>query len=159
MLLHTSIVAGGDPHLSLVKNEAFVVEQPFDAHDPSITFEEFKYWAKTYIDGRGPRTIKTTGKDRFSKGDNELAVDTNTPSASGNQDDAVITGVSDQEWKQASRALRTAGWGAIFYLITTDILGPFSTPWPFAQMGCGPGIALYTVFSWIMWKAYLSLDS
>lgn len=157
MALHTGIAAGGDPHLSLSKNEAFIAEQPFDAHDPSITFEEFMYWAKVtrldelaanqaYIDARGPRTIKTTIKDRFSKGDNGLSVDTNTPSTSGNEDNTVITGVSDQEWRQASRALRTAGWGAIFYLITTDILGPFSTPWSFAQMGYGPGIALYTVF-------------
>ncbi|KPM45716.1 hypothetical protein AK830_g802 [Neonectria ditissima] len=177
MSLHTGIAAGGDPHLSLSKNEAFIAEQPFDAHDPSITFEEFMYWAKitrldelaanqAYIEGRGPRSIKTTIKDRFSKGDNGLTVNTNTPSASGNEDNTVITSVSDQEWKQASRALRTAGWGAIFYLITTDILGPFSTPWSFAQMGYGPGIALYTVFGgmagysgWIMWKAYLGLDS
>lgn len=36
--------------------------------------------------------------------------------------------VSDAEWKNASRAVRTAGWTSVFYLITTDILGPFSVP-------------------------------
>ena len=36
--------------------------------------------------------------------------------------------VSDDEYVTASRAARSATWGAVFYLITTDILGPFSTP-------------------------------
>lgn len=31
----------------------------------------------------------------------------------------------DEELLNARRALRTASWAAIFYLITTDILGPF----------------------------------
>lgn len=34
----------------------------------------------------------------------------------------------DPEWKQAARAMRTASWGTIFYVITTDILGWASTP-------------------------------
>ena len=37
--------------------------------------------------------------------------------------------VSDEEWKTLSRGIRTAGWSTCFYLITTDILGPFSTPY------------------------------
>ena len=41
-------------------------------------------------------------------------------------------GVTPAEWEQAQRAGRTASWGAIFYLITTDILGPFSIPWAIA---------------------------
>jgi hypothetical protein len=36
--------------------------------------------------------------------------------------------VPDADWKNASRAVRTAGWTSVFYLITTDILGPFSVP-------------------------------
>ncbi|KAK5174841.1 hypothetical protein LTR16_011501, partial [Cryomyces antarcticus] len=54
--------------------------------------------------------------------------------------------VTDQEWHQAARAARTATWGAIFYLITTDVLGPYSVPWAMSQMGYGPGVTLYTVF-------------
>ncbi|OBR11308.1 transmembrane amino acid transporter [Colletotrichum higginsianum IMI 349063] len=79
---------------------------------------------------------------------------------------AAAAAVTPEEWKRASRAMRTASWGAIFYLITTDILGPFSTPWAFAQMGYGPGIALYTVFGimsfysgWILYQSFLGLDS
>src|SRR5690349_15423221 len=54
--------------------------------------------------------------------------------------------ITDEEWINASRAARTATWGAIFYLIATDILGPFSTGWAFSQLGWGPAVALYTVF-------------
>ncbi|KAJ9604342.1 hypothetical protein H2200_011176 [Cladophialophora chaetospira] len=74
--------------------------------------------------------------------------------------------ISDDEWVQASRAARTATWGAVFYLITTDILGPFSTGYAFSQMGLGPGVALFTVFGALagysgyqLWKLYLQLDS
>jgi len=74
--------------------------------------------------------------------------------------------VSDEEWVQASRAARTATWSAVFYLITTDILGPFSTGYAFSQMGFGPGVALFTIFgvlSWYtayqLWRMFLQLDS
>ncbi|KIW21176.1 hypothetical protein PV08_01756 [Exophiala spinifera] len=74
--------------------------------------------------------------------------------------------ISDEEWIQASRAARTATWAAVFYLITTDILGPFSTGYAFSQMGLGPGVALFTVFGalggytgWQLWRMYLQLDS
>ena len=49
----------------------------------------------------------------------------------GSSNDNSLSGydnVTDQEWVQASRAVRTATWGAVFYLITTDILGPSSVP-------------------------------
>jgi hypothetical protein len=36
--------------------------------------------------------------------------------------------VSDAEWRNAARALRTASWGQMFFLITTDILGWSSAP-------------------------------
>lgn len=74
--------------------------------------------------------------------------------------------ISDEEWVQASRAARTATWSAVFYLITTDILGPFSTGYAFSQMGFGPGVALFTIFgvlSWYtayqLWRMFLQLDS
>ncbi|KAK5153779.1 hypothetical protein LTR04_006162, partial [Oleoguttula sp. CCFEE 6159] len=50
--------------------------------------------------------------------------------------------VTDQEWHQAARAARTATWGAIFYLITTDVLGPYSVPTGYQ-----------------IWQMFLALDS
>jgi amino acid permease len=74
--------------------------------------------------------------------------------------------ISDEEWANASRALRSATRGAAFYLITTDILGPFGLPYAFATMGWGPGVALYTVFAglagysgYLLWDIFLGLDS
>ena len=51
----------------------------------------------------------------------------------------------DDELIQARRALRTASWAAVFYLITTDILGPFNAPFAFSQVGYVPGAILYVV--------------
>ncbi|TDZ48261.1 N amino acid transport system protein [Colletotrichum trifolii] len=157
-------------------------------HDPNVTFEEYLYWAGVtraeekeandgYVQARGPMTLKGLLKDRFRKGDEHKGFEGSASvTARGEKNandkalapagDGVAGGVTHEEWKQASRAMRTAGWGAIFYLITTDILGPFSTPWAFAQMGYGPGVALYSVFGimsfysgWVLYRSFLGLDS
>jgi hypothetical protein len=46
----------------------------------------------------------------------------------------------EQERENTSRALRLASWSTVFYLITTDILGPFNAPYAIAQVGWVPGI-------------------
>ncbi|KIJ45773.1 hypothetical protein M422DRAFT_166077 [Sphaerobolus stellatus SS14] len=77
----------------------------------------------------------------------------------------------EEERENAARALRLAGWAAVFYLITTDILGPFNAPFAISQVGWVPGIyillfidgflvgliALYTGL--ILWRLYIRLDS
>lgn len=75
-------------------------------------------------------------------------------------------GITETEWELAQRAARTATWGSIFYLITTDILGPTNVPWAISVMGYGPGFALYTVFGIMayysgmqLWKIFNGLDS
>jgi hypothetical protein len=93
---------------------------------------------RSYIERRGPLTMKTLIKDRFSSGEQKYNPDgqhgVNDPKdmsvgdigdASSNED---IMRVTDAEWRNAARALRTAGWGTIFYLVTTDILGWSSAP-------------------------------
>ncbi|EXJ73654.1 uncharacterized protein A1O5_03416 [Cladophialophora psammophila CBS 110553] len=74
--------------------------------------------------------------------------------------------ITEEEWRNASRALRTASWGAGFYLITTDILGPYGVGFALGTLGWGPGVALYTVFAfmagysgYLLWQVYLGLDS
>ncbi|KAI0687986.1 transmembrane amino acid transporter protein-domain-containing protein [Cytidiella melzeri] len=66
----------------------------------------------------------------------------------------------------ARRALRTASWWAVFYLITTDILGPFNAPYAFSQVGYVPGVILYIVMGFVacytgllLWKLFCALDS
>jgi len=67
---------------------------------------------------------------------------------------------------EANRALRVASWMSVFYLITTDILGPTSCPWAFSQLGYVPGVLLYLFMGlaaaytgWQIWHMYLALDS
>ncbi|KAF8591675.1 amino acid transporter-like protein [Ramaria rubella] len=74
--------------------------------------------------------------------------------------------VTQDERKQAQRALRTATWLSIFYLITTDILGPSSAPWAFSQLGFVSGVLLFfflglaAFYTGIqLWHMYLRLDS
>ncbi|GAA95231.1 hypothetical protein E5Q_01887 [Mixia osmundae IAM 14324] len=68
--------------------------------------------------------------------------------------------------RNASAALRTASWGSIFYLITTDILGPYSAPYLFAQVGYGSGVTVFIFFGifagyggFLIWHMFLGLDS
>ncbi|KAL7936500.1 transmembrane amino acid transporter domain-containing protein [Trichoderma chlorosporum] len=158
--------------------------------DPTVTFEEYQYWAKIereeeyqanleFKAERGPRTIKSVFMGRFSKGvhhDNkkkaEAAASAGDSGITSPDEKGAITTTrnadlpTEAEWKQASRAMRTASWGTMFYLITTDILGWSSTPFVFASVGFGPGVALYLVFGaaaafsgFILWKVFLGLDS
>ncbi|KAE8452521.1 hypothetical protein EG329_000424 [Mollisiaceae sp. DMI_Dod_QoI] len=187
---------GNDPrdpaHPAFGDNEPVERQMLHSIHDPSVTFEEYMYYGaitraeekvanERYKELAGPRTFKSMIKNRFSKGHqhteaqsiNSPGVDNgSTDEKSGFPNEKTVApkrnlgNVSDAEWRTASRAVRTAGWSSIFYLITTDILGPFSVPWAFAQMGYGPGIALYTVFGGFamysgfqLWKVFMYLDS
>lgn len=63
----------------------------------------------------------------------------------------------DEELAIANRVLRTAGWMSVFYLITTDILGPFNAPFAFSQVGYVPGAILYVVSKYPLFFCHLSL--
>jgi hypothetical protein len=130
---HSTLVTTGLEHFDLTHTA--------HAHNPSIRFEEYMYYASiTRAEEKAAEelhqrqhrstTVASLLKDRFSKG---RAHRTDSPVErernNGENESAVITGVTSSEWKNASRAVRTAGWSAVFYLITTDILGPFSTPY------------------------------
>jgi len=165
-------------------------------HDTSITFEEYMYYAKLTREEEerlyGPGSSFQTSEGpvkAFFKGkilrkpvqQREVPIPRLSISAQGEpmqetMDEKHGDGadkerrgsvvISDEEWVQASRAARTATWSAVFYLITTDILGPFSTGYAFSQMGFGPGVALFTIFgvlSWYtayqLWRMFLQLDS
>jgi len=66
----------------------------------------------------------------------------------------------------AASSLRTASWLSVFYLLTTDVLGPTSAPWAVSQLGYLPGsiifislgaVAAYTGF--VLWWLFLKLDT
>jgi hypothetical protein len=151
---------GGDPrdahHPLAGDSQAIELAMLQSIHDPSITFEEYVYWAEItraeekaanerYIEARGPRTLKSTIMGRFTRGkdvhdsydtppaqslagDEKTGLGEKSVVPGGSPETAPRSAVTDAEWKRASRAVRTAGWSGVFYLITTDILGPFSVP-------------------------------
>ncbi|KAJ5833190.1 Transmembrane amino acid transporter family protein [Penicillium riverlandense] len=160
--------------------------------DPTVSFEEFRYWAKIeraeeieeerkYRQMQGPWSLKKMIKGRFSKGvhhEKKKMEEQQRQQQLAEVSEKGPTGViestydtssmssTEEEWKTASRALRTASWGSIFFLITTDILGWSSCPYVFSSVGYGPGIALYIIFGlaaglsgFFLWKVFMTLDS
>lgn len=147
---------GNDPrdpsHAVIGDNEPVETQLLHNTHDPSVTFEEYIYYAtitraeekianERHVAAVGPKSFKSVIKNRFSKGHVETAApdspttDNNSNGEKTEYDEKRVIparrnlgGVTDSEWKNASRAIRTAGWSSVFYLITTDILGPFSVP-------------------------------
>ncbi|KAJ7850369.1 putative amino acid transporter [Mycena leptocephala] len=131
-------------------------------NDPNVTFEEYYYYAQQTRAEEAAQPVtgrETTWLSLVFPSKSDGGVVKHEPSSGNGL-------ISDAEWADASRALRTATRGAAFYLITTDILGPFGLPYAFATMGWGPGIALYTVFAalagysgYLLWDIFLGLDS
>lgn len=142
----------GDPRMSA--SGPGIAQLPTPAlrnlHDPSVTIEEYFYWAKiTREQQRGIPTVKTparkflsfgkrdavsstiVGSDPTKPGHPNKGLGTTTEKTSGPEAPAISrpAAVTEEEWLQASRAARTATWGSIFYLITTDVLGPYSVPY------------------------------
>jgi amino acid permease len=83
-----------------------------------------------------------------------------------NQNFDMVSESIEKSRENANRMLRVASWGSVFYLITTDILGPTSAPYAIAQLGYVPGALLYFLFGIcaaycgvLLWKEYLLLDS
>ena len=149
-------LGGGDPRMSVDEGKgpygmssiAYTLPQLRKIHDPAVTFEEYHYYAeKTRAEEdsaanqaghtRGILSVilpSKTDKGVERVGEKRGSVIAQTVNLSNPDKRAEI---SDEEWTNANRALRTATWGAIFYLITTDILGPFGLPFAFASMGWG----------------------
>lgn len=124
-------------------------------HDPNVLFEEYVYYAQATRQEQAqlakPKTKwkevlfnKTPAKAPENEGQESTGV------ADHEKHDEMSAArrleISDAEWTNASRAFRSASAGACFYLITTDILGPFGVGFALGTLGWGPGIALYTVF-------------
>lgn len=112
-------------------------------HYASITRAEEKLADEAYRNARGPSTIKSLLLDRFQaspkehkavhNADSQATRTTQSTDEKNIQEASRSTGsppspVGNPELHTANRALRTAGWGSVFYLITTDILGPSNTP-------------------------------
>ncbi|KAJ9272090.1 hypothetical protein DTO212C5_1853 [Paecilomyces variotii] len=186
------ILDGGDPRLHEKEREVLdavdygvstsqgiaISPQHRKLHDPDVTFEEYYYYAQlTRAEEEQHAASEETVKDKgilafFFPTKNDSGIQKVSDNAArdatkmNTNNVATRMTITDEEWTNASRALRTASRGAVFYLITTDILGPFGLPYAFASMGWGPGVALFTVFAglagysgYLLWESFLGLDS
>ncbi|KAK2464848.1 hypothetical protein APHAL10511_003147 [Amanita phalloides] len=73
---------------------------------------------------------------------------------------------AETERINANRALRITSWMSVFYLITTDVLGPFNAPFAISQVGWVPGVILYFFMGvvafysgLVLWRLFIKLNS
>lgn len=158
---------GADPRLPLPDMLGYIKPQKRLLHDPNVSFEEYHYYAlktreeEIEVDRNDPNAGKTrlidiifppkkgpgAGGEVVSPPAGPEEAEKRRSSVNANFANAATRAViTDDEWKNASRAFRTATWAACFYLITTDILGPFGVGFSMGTLGWGPGIGLFTVF-------------
>ncbi|KAK3848099.1 MAG: transmembrane amino acid transporter protein-domain-containing protein [Linnemannia gamsii] len=140
-----------------------------------IPFEEFLHYAliqrtqeehsahrlQSQVDQENPSS--TSYKNPFGRWTNQRL-----PLSKVTSFEATTVNMTDDQLERANarRALRQAGWAAVFYLITTDILGPFNAPIAIAQLGYVLGIILYSVMGIaafycgiLLWRLFIHLDS
>jgi hypothetical protein len=147
-----------DPEKSIGNGPMRTAYQLHQSMDPTILFEEYLHYAKiTRREEREAEkalkqkfSFKRLIKNRFSKGHTAPVLESAVRQPSGidgekNEETTVESGVpfdafnnltyshpshvSDAEWKALSRGVRTVGWSTCFYLITSDIIGPFGIPY------------------------------
>ena len=138
---------GGEPRLSDAGLTIdYIRPQNRPAHDHRVTFEEYHYYANLtraeedalppletrgirdiiFPPKAGPSAVSVSPREKTDDTPLEAGLDEKTPARRLSK--AQHLPITDAEWTNASRAVRTATWAACFYLITTDILGPFSVP-------------------------------
>ncbi|KAF9554688.1 hypothetical protein CPC08DRAFT_712698 [Agrocybe pediades] len=162
---------GSDEGISIVKGGAESAVITSSNVDENVAFEDFLFYAavqRLEEDGLAPGEAGAAAevgrkKNWFNKLSSHKGPNVNLDVSKA----AVPPMTEDEEERaNASRALRLAGWASIFYLITTDILGPFNAPFAISQVGWVPGIVLYFVMGvmalytgLILWRLYVRLDS
>ena len=145
----TLALDGGDPRLSREGGKVaadvtanLTLEQLNNLFDPKVTFEEYLYYASitraheaNLSEDKGIRIFPEFRRFKTPATDQSLELNLTIPSTSVDTTSKGLAStpsntvtVSTAEWEMAHRAGRSATWGAVFYLITTDILGPYTVP-------------------------------
>ena len=112
--------------------------------ESGVLFEEYLYYAalqRRAEDGLGPFTAYPLPEKRswFNKLSDHKGPNVNVDVSHVEDAHAVPTSEAEAERMNAIRALRVTSWISVFYLITTDILGPFNAPFAISQVGWVPG--------------------
>ncbi|KIJ62499.1 hypothetical protein HYDPIDRAFT_94547 [Hydnomerulius pinastri MD-312] len=178
MASQPAAVEAHDPRVHLSENDdVYGPDHPVLADGTKPNFETYLHFAEhqrakeaaevrsgVEVDG-GHWTGRIFGRTRTQADQASISSAAASDEKKGIHDEAALT-ITDSEYRAASSSLRTATWGSVFYLITTDILGPYSAPYAFAQVGYGPGVACFVVFGamaaysgFLLWRMFLKLDS
>ncbi|KAI6127222.1 transmembrane amino acid transporter protein-domain-containing protein [Pisolithus sp. B1] len=167
MAFKPAAIQGHDPRAP-TPDEDLHPDHPVLADGTEPNFETYLYYAKQQREKEAAES-KSDDMERgfwanilWGKGGEKLA-----PTNFADEKKGDTSGpVSEGEYRAASSALRTASWGSVFYLITTDILGPYTNPWAFSQVGYGPGVACFIAFAimaayggLLLWYMFMKLDS
>lgn len=139
-------LADEDPRLSISGGASY-----FDGHirpqhrklyDHTVTMEEYLYYAKKTREDQDSTEKADAGRKvsllrvMFPPKSSKEKLDDKMAHLNTNSSDQRAT-VTDEEWINASKALRNATGMAVFYLLTTDVLGPFGLPYAVATTGWG----------------------
>jgi hypothetical protein len=142
-----------EPYLDIADriNDGRISPQHRKLYDSTVSFEEYHYYAElTRAEQANNAAVDNAHKVPllkviFPSKSNKIELDSRLTELNTNIAGNRAT-VTDAEWVNASKALRNASAMAVFYLLTTDVLGPFGLPYAVATTGWGPSVALYTVF-------------
>lgn len=167
MAFKPAAIQGHDPRVP-IPEEDLHPDHPVLADGTEPNFETYLYYAKQQREKEAAES-KSDDMERgfwanilWGKAGEKLALTNFADEKKGDTSGSV----SEGEYRAASGALRTASWGSVFYLITTDILGPYTNPWAFSQVGYGPGVACFIAFAimaayggLLLWYMFMKLDS
>ncbi|KIV81235.1 hypothetical protein PV11_08662 [Exophiala sideris] len=185
---------GGDPRMSITGDGtarhgslsgqgvgSFTRPQLLGIRDPSVKFEQYLHYAnetrieQDQITANDPKigwlgvlwpSKKTQHHDYNTTTSRRDSATLGMGEKNNGEAQPTRITVSDEEWMNAQRAVRQASGAACFYLITTDILGPFGLAYSFATVGWAPGVVLFTMFAvlagysgYLEWQMFMWTDS
>lgn len=134
----------------------YIKPQARKLHDPAVTWEEYNYYAKRTREFEKQlepakmqllSLLKRKKESAVTNGDGD-AVEPKQIDLNLNKEENRLR-ISDQEWINASRAYRTASWGACFYLVYVPLPTAFDRyTYPPTDHDRHPGSLRRPVFDW-----------
>lgn len=105
-----------DNELPALSQSSYYPPRQRKIHDSNVTFEEYSFYAqRTREEQRLHESPPWQWRTVFSPRKKTAEASEEEHNHNGPSDSRIVT---DEEWLNASRAFRTASWGAIFYLVS-----------------------------------------
>jgi len=111
----------------IIHSGAFIKPQARKLHDENVTLEEYFYYAqKTREEEKALEPPQLRWAEIINRKkpspDDANAVAEKSHVEVNFTDPKTRAKISDEEWINASRAMRTASWGAAFYLVSPPLV-------------------------------------